>query len=853
MKISKAGNLLITLIIMVAVQLKISAQSYTWNTVPVKGGGFVSGLIYNKAETDLLYARTDVGGAYRWDAASKKWIPITDGMTNPDDMGIWSLAPDPSDPDKVYIATGLYSASWGSYGAVYGSSDKGNTWTKLSTLPFRLGANDPGRGICERMVVDPNKSNIIFLGSKQDGLYKSTNSGVTWTKVTSLPGSYITFVVFDRSAGTSGTATPVIYAGVADYIYNGGNVGIYKSTDGGSTWSKMQGHPTKLTPKSFAPGDAALTCVPVSMAISSGNNIYITFCNSVTPNGDYQLAAPHNTVSNGAVYKFNKNTGTWTDITPANSANLQGGFSTVDVSAKNPDRIVISTTERWWPADELYFSSDAGANWASTFNSFSYASTWGNSLNKGAFSTAKAPYASTVKPHWTTSVVINPARDNEVMIGAGIGIFANYDVSGLFSNANANNTASTTWIFENDGLEETVPLDLVSPPAGAPLVSVIGDFDGFVHSDLKVSPATGRHVTSGKLVGSTFSLAFAELAPAKMVKTHSNNDYIKGSYSNDGGLTWSFFATQPAGVAANTTGGQIAISADGKKIVWAPETGAIAYSTDNGATWKNSTGNVPNGLKPVADRANSSRFYLIDPANQKVYTTSDAGVSFSAVSLNLPGIPSYMQRQPMLSAVPGREGHVWLADRDNGLYRSTNYGAGFTKTSSVTAAYKITTGKAADNSTYPALFLWGIVNGTEGLFQSDDEGNTWTRMNDSNHEFGRAYSCMTGDPRVYGRVYIGLGGRGIVYSEKSVITETTPATEASAAVSVFPNPFRQQIQISCEGGFSYSIYTTDGVLIETGNGSNAVCTGEELKSGIYLVRIKQGDKVSVHRIAKGNF
>ena len=64
----------------------------------------------------------------------------------------------------------------------------------------------------------------------------------------------------------------------------------------------------------------------------------------------------------------------------------------------------------------------------------------------------------------------------------------------------------------------------------------------------------------------------------------------------------------------------------------------------------------------------------------------------------------------------------------------------------------------------PTLYLNGKVDGTYGFFRSDDVGATWVRITDDKHQYGYC-SVITGDPRVYGRVYVGTGGRGIVYGE----------------------------------------------------------------------------------------
>ena len=63
------------------------------------------------------------------------------------------------------------------------------------------------------------------------------------------------------------------------------------------------------------------------------------------------------------------------------------------------------------------------------------------------------------------------------------------------------------------------------------------------------------------------------------------------------------------------------------------------------------------------------------------------------------------------------------------------------------------------------LYITGIIGGVSGIFRSDDVGETWIRINDDRHQFGSINSAITGDPRVYGRVYVGTNGFGIVYGD----------------------------------------------------------------------------------------
>ena len=99
------------LLINLPIQAQLNAAGYDWINVKIGGGGFVTGIITCPQERDLIYARTDVGGAYRWMEATKSWKPLTDWASKSEwtFLGIESIAIDPNATNKVYLSAGLYS------------------------------------------------------------------------------------------------------------------------------------------------------------------------------------------------------------------------------------------------------------------------------------------------------------------------------------------------------------------------------------------------------------------------------------------------------------------------------------------------------------------------------------------------------------------------------------------------------------------------------------------------------------------------------------------------------------------------------------------------------------------------
>jgi hypothetical protein len=73
-------------------------------------------------------------------------------------------------------------------------------------------------------------------------------------------------------------------------------------------------------------------------------------------------------------------------------------------------------------------------------------------------------------------------------------------------------------------------------------------------------------------------------------------------------------------------------------------------------------------------------------------------------------------------------------------------------------------GKRAPHQQYPAMYLVGTVRGQRGIFRSTDEAKHWVRINDDQHQWGLILQ-ITGDPKLYGRVYLGTHGRGIFYGD----------------------------------------------------------------------------------------
>lgn len=749
-------------------------QNYDWSKVKIGGGGYVPGIIFNPAEKDLIYARTDMGGAYRWDARSNSWIQLLDSVSfdKANLAGVESLATDPVDPDRVYIAAGTYNNEWTDMkGVILRSQDRGKTWHSTE-LPFKFGANMPGRDMGERLAIDPNNNRIIYFGTRGDdlhggtgnGLWRSNNYGVTWKKVDSFPdeGQFkdyfnnalgIVWIVFDKNTGSKNKTTQTIYVGVGDKEGNN----IYRSTDGGETWAPVPGQPTGY----FAH----------SAVLASNGMMYITYNSEIGPFGG----------GTGDVYKYDTKNGSWTKISPADPAGWKPDgvpYGGVAVDANNPETVMVATLNMWWPDEFIFRSTDGGKTWKSLWKldwskpafkdrkyDIDYSETpwldWGDKSNTGA----------NPKLGWMIGdLEIDPFNPDRVMYGTGASVMSSTNITALDIDGTVNIKVLSK------GIEENAINSLISPPQGAHLLSAMPDLGGFRHEDLNKAP----EMIMNPYIGGGTDLDYAESNPNYIVRVgdSTNNDAGMG-ISADNGITWQPAKNAWDSYSEKTGGGYVAVGADGKTILWSPK-GAdpvwsptfparpISYSKDGGQTWTASAG-IPEQARISSDRVNPNKFYGLKDG--KFYVTTDAGASFKITVDN--GLPVSISSN--FKVVPGREGDIWIAAaKDNkhleypyGLWHSTDSGITFKKIDSIEEAASVGLGMSAPGKDYMALYINGRVKGTYGIYRSDDAGSNWVRISDDQHQYANAFNAITGDPRIYGRVYVGTNGFGIAVGDIS--------------------------------------------------------------------------------------
>ena len=193
----------------------------------------------------VFYIGAATGGVWRSENAGVSWTPVFDSVRT---GGVGAVAVAPSDPDVIWVGTGeannMRSSSWGT--GVYNSTNGGKTWS-AAMLPLSQHIG--------RIVIDPRDPNVVYVAAVgplwapggERGLYKTTDGGKTWTNTKEI-SKYTGFtdIAMDPSN------PDVLYAASEErerreygFLPADPEAAIYKTTDGAKTWTKLsEGLPT---------------------------------------------------------------------------------------------------------------------------------------------------------------------------------------------------------------------------------------------------------------------------------------------------------------------------------------------------------------------------------------------------------------------------------------------------------------------------------------------------------------------------------------------------------------------------------------------------------------------------------
>jgi photosystem II stability/assembly factor-like uncharacterized protein len=301
-----------------------------WRMIGPHRGGRTVGALGVPGQPNVFYIGVNNGGVWKSTDYGRVWRPIFDDQPT---GSVGAIAVAPSDPNVLYVGSGegLQRPDLSTGDGIYKSTDAGAHWTHLG---LRDGQQIPA------VIVDPGDPNRVFaavLGhpygpNAERGVFRSTDGGASWTKVLYKDENTGAFdVAFDPA--DANTLYAVMWAGrqapweVGSSFQLGGS-GLFKSSDGGTTWRELaRGLPTR------ADGLGR-----IGLAVS--------------PNRASRLYAVVDAPRLGGLYRSDDSGESWSRInTDPRIWGRGSDFAEVRVDPKNPDVVYIANVVTWKSAD----------------------------------------------------------------------------------------------------------------------------------------------------------------------------------------------------------------------------------------------------------------------------------------------------------------------------------------------------------------------------------------------------------------------------------------------------------------------------------------------------------------------
>jgi photosystem II stability/assembly factor-like uncharacterized protein len=582
---------------------------------PTNIPGRITDLAVHPSNPNTIYAGAAAGGVFKSTDNGVSWIPVFDITGTP---SIGALAVHPTEPQIIYVGTGEANSSGDSYPGtgMYKSTDGGSTWTHLGLdNSYHIG----------RIAINPRNPEIIYaavcgklFGTNPDrGVYKSTDGGVSWERklFVSDSTSCIDVVLNPSSPDT-------VYAAMWERIrlaqrrkVGGLTSGIWRSTDGGGTWS----HLTTGLPASAS----NVGRIGISVSASSPNIVYAMYSDDP---GDFM-----------GVYKSTNHGANWARVNDSALGSFLGGygwyFGNIRVDPTDANRVFVLGLD-------LYRSTNGGSSWSEV----------GSSVH--------------VDHH---TMFISPTDHNRVYLGCDGGVY----------------------LSSNGG--------------------------------------TGWNLCTGQPSTQFYAITLDQLNPQRLY----------GGTQDNGTLRTLTGAQNDWEQIFGGDGFYCCVDFTNSNVIYAEyQWGNLLKSTNLGYSWDY----VMNGINYDADRHNWCTPVVMDPTNHNIlyygsnrlYRTTNGGTLWSPISGDLTNGPgsgnlTYGTITTMYVA-PSNHNVIYAGTDDANVWVTTNYGLNWTKI--ITGlpnrwVTRVVADPFSDAVVYVTLSGYRDSSPLPHIYRSTNHGNTW--------------------------------------------------------------------------------------------------------------------------------
>jgi len=618
---------------------------------PTNAGGRVVDVEIPFDKPDTYYIAAASGGIFKTDDGGATWVAIFDeqGILTMGDLSISE-----NNSNLIWVGTGEADAGRAHSGnGVYKSIDGGVTWESK-------GLSDVGT--VGKVLIDPNDDNTVFVAamgpvyrnSENKGIYRSKDGGNTWTKVL-----YINDVTGGIDIAMHPSNSNIIYASMwqrefteDNHIYGGPNSGIYRSLDGGNTWEELN---NELSTSN------TISRIKLEIAPSNPNVVYALYINAAG-----NIDGFYNSKDGGDNWEQG-----------SNSFMVDSGFNEYfgDIYIDPTDENVVYNMGFW-----VYKSTNGGQSWTQIFD--------GVHADQQSFA-------------------FNSMNPNQIIIGNDGGVYKSDDGGANFEkinnlpitqfyrlHVNVNGSNVIYGGAQDNGSWRTVTSDGINNwekindgDGMQPLANSIDDAYWFTSTQAGQFYRGGFYGSSGGFNEITPNLGADERnnwdTPVALDPIDTETLYYgsnKLHKTTDAGDTWSLISSDLSNGPGSGNGRfgtmtTIDVSTIDNDIIYAGlDDGNIWVTEDGGLDWTKISEDLPVRwvTKVYADRENSNKIfvtfsgYRYGEDNGNIYVSEDRGQNWTALGANLPDIP-------INDVVTDNEGNI-IIGTDAGLFMSTNQG-----------------------------------------------------------------------------------------------------------------------------------------------------------------------------------